>query len=349
MHTKVSMADEPSIREAAGLLRAGEVVAFPTETVYGLGANGLDAAAVMRIFEAKERPCDNPLILHIARAKEIQGLTPRVDPRAWKLMERFWPGPLTLIHPKAACVPDEATGGLGTVAVRMPAHPVALALIRAAGCPIAAPSANRSGRPSPTRVEHVLEDLDGRIPLILDGGPSRVGVESTVLDLTGSVPVLLRPGGITAEMLLPYVPDLQVDPAVLQPMGPRERPRSPGMKYRHYAPRASLSVVTGSVEDVRRALAVLYDRAEAEGRRAALLVSNQMRAALGARRCVALGDQEDVAGMTARLFDALRTLDAQGVEVAYSQGVDPVGMGLAMMNRLSRAAAFQTLAASEIR
>ncbi|HML49266.1 MAG TPA: L-threonylcarbamoyladenylate synthase, partial [Clostridia bacterium] len=170
MRTKVKAADAQSIEEAARYIRAGEVVAFPTETVYGLGANGLDASAVLRIFEAKERPCDNPLIFHIADAEALNSLTPRASPRARALMERFWPGPLTLIHAKAACVPDEATGGLGTVAVRMPAHPVALALIRAAGCPIAAPSANRSGRPSPTRAEHVLEDLDGRIPLILDGG-----------------------------------------------------------------------------------------------------------------------------------------------------------------------------------
>ena len=221
MLTKVRAADASAIQEGARRLRAGEIVAFPTETVYGLGANGLNADAVRRIFEAKERPCDNPLILHIADVEALDRLTARVNPRARALMERFWPGPLTLILPKAACVPYETTGGLETVAVRMPAHPVALALIRAADCPIAAPSANRSGRPSPTQADHVLEDLNGRIPLILDGGSSRVGVESTVLDLTGGTPVVLRPGGVTTEMLLPYLPDLQVDPAVFASYGSR--------------------------------------------------------------------------------------------------------------------------------
>lgn len=348
MDTAIIPADEAGIALGAALLREGRLVAFPTETVYGLGANGLDSGAVRAIFEAKGRPADNPLILHIAHNDALDALVREVPETARVLMAHFWPGALTLILPRAACVPDIVTGGLDTVAVRMPSHPVARALIERAGCPVAAPSANRSGRPSPTRAGHVFADMDGRIPLILDGGACAVGLESTVLDLTGVRPVLLRPGGVTPEQLLPYLPDLHLDAAISRPMAEGEKPRSPGTKYRHYAPTASLSIVVGAPELAARAMAGLYDRAETEGSRAALLVTRQLGALMGDRRCYVLGEAGDSAGMAAALFDSLRALDADNIQVAYAQDFHAGGMGLALMNRLSRAAAFQRLDAATV-
>ena len=246
MHTELCQADDASIRRAAALLRAGELVAFPTETVYGLGADALNAEASARIFAAKGRPADNPLIAHIAGENGLAGLI-ALEPCACAraLMRAFWPGPMTLIFPKSPRVPREVTAGLDTVAVRMPSHPVARALISAAQTPIAAPSANRSGRPSPTTAAHVLEDMEGRIPLILDGGPCEVGLESTVVDVTGARPRILRPGGVTLEMLEGVVGDVDVDEGVLHQLQAGSQARSPGMKYKHYAPKGEVTIVTG--------------------------------------------------------------------------------------------------------
>lgn len=333
MHTELCQADDASIRRAAALLRAGELVAFPTETVYGLGADALNAEASARIFAAKGRPADNPLIAHIAGENGLAGLIagePCACARA--LMRAFWPGPMTLIFPKSPRVPREVTAGLDTVAVRMPSHPVARALISAAQTPIAAPSANRSGRPSPTTAAHVLEDMEGRIPLILDGGPCEVGLESTVVDVTGVRPRILRPGGVTLEMLEGVVGDVDVDEGVLHQLQAGSQARSPGMKYKHYAPKGEVTIVTGprAAQEIAR----LYDAADG---RAAILAFSQ--ADYGARRVYRLKNAPG------ELFAALRQLDEDGMETIYAEDVPTTGVGLAVMNRLMRAAAFRVVEA----
>ena len=331
MHTELCQADEASIRRAAALLRAGELVAFPTETVYGLGADALNGEAAARIFAAKGRPADNPLIAHIAGESGLAGLI-ALEPCACAraLMRAFWPGPMTLIFPKSPRVPREVTAGLDTVAVRMPSHPVARALIRAAQTPIAAPSANRSGRPSPTTAAHVLEDMEGRIPLILDGGPCEVGLESTVVDVTGARPRILRPGGVTLEMLEGVVGDVDVDEGVLHQLQAGSQARSPGMKYKHYAPKGEVTIVTGprAAQEIAR----LYDAADG---RAAILAFSQ--ADYGARRVYRLKNAPG------ELFAALRQLDEDGMETIYAEDVPTAGVGLAVMNRLMRAAAFRVV------
>lgn len=331
MHTELCQADDASIRRAAALLRAGELVAFPTETVYGLGADALNGEAAARIFAAKGRPADNPLIAHIAGESGLAGLI-ALEPCACarKLMRAFWPGPMTLIFPKSPRVPREVTAGLDTVAVRMPSHPVARALICAAQTPIAAPSANRSGRPSPTTAAHVLEDMEGRIPLILDGGPCEVGLESTVVDVTGARPRILRPGGVTLEMLEGVVGDVDVDEGVLHQLQAGSQARSPGMKYKHYAPKGEVTIVTGprAAQEIAR----LYDAADG---RAAILAFSQ--ADYGARRVYRLKNAPG------ELFAALRQLDEDGMETIYAEDVPTAGVGLAVMNRLMRAAAFRVV------
>ena len=333
MHTELCQADEASIRRAAALLRAGELVAFPTETVYGLGADALNGEAAARIFAAKGRPADNPLIAHIAGESGLSGLI-ALEPCACAraLMRAFWPGPMTLIFPKSPRVPREVTAGLDTVAVRMPSHPVARALICAAQTPIAAPSANRSGRPSPTTAAHVLEDMEGRIPLILDGGPCEVGLESTVVDVTGARPRILRPGGVTLEMLEGVVGDVDVDEGVLHQLQAGSQARSPGMKYKHYAPKGEVTIVTGprAAQEIAR----LYDAADG---RAAILAFSQ--ADYGARRVYRLKNAPG------ELFAALRQLDEDGMETIYAEDVPTAGVGLAVMNRLMRAAAFRVVEA----
>lgn len=331
MHTELCQADDASIRRAAALLCAGELVAFPTETVYGLGADALNGEAAARIFAAKGRPADNPLIAHIAGESGLAGLI-ALEPCACarKLMRAFWPGPMTLIFPKSPRVPREVTAGLDTVAVRMPSHPVARALICAAQTPIAAPSANRSGRPSPTTAAHVLEDMEGRIPLILDGGPCEVGLESTVVDVTGARPRILRPGGVTLEMLEGVVGDVDVDEGVLHQLQAGSQARSPGMKYKHYAPKGEVTIVTGprAAQEIAR----LYDAADG---RAAILAFSQ--ADYGARRVYRLKNAPG------ELFAALRQLDEDGMETIYAEDVPTAGVGLAVMNRLMRAAAFRVV------
>lgn len=248
METEIVAVDKENVRdedllEAAHIIRKGGLVAFPTETVYGLGANALNEEAAKKIYEAKGRPSDNPLIAHIAQCSELEPLVSEIPEAGRRLMEAYWPGPLTLVFPKSDRVPYGTTGGLDTVAVRMPSDPVARALIRLAEVPVAAPSANTSGRPSPTEAGHVYEDMNGRIDMILDGGPVGIGLESTIVDVTGPVPMLLRPGAITLEMLRETVGDVEVDPAVSGPVTLDRKPKAPGMKYRHYAPAAELILV----------------------------------------------------------------------------------------------------------
>lgn len=332
--------DPAVIARAGAVLARGGLVAFPTETVYGLGANALDPAAVARVFAAKGRPADNPLIVHVATLEELPRVAGEVPPLAQRLARRFWPGPLTLVLPRAAAVPAAASAGLATVAVRMPDHPVALALIHAAGVPVAAPSANRSGRPSPTCAGHVAEDLGDAVDLLLDAGPTRIGVESTVLDVTEDPAVLLRPGGVTLEEL----------EEVLGPGGVRVWPeagagtpesgpaRSPGMKYVHYAPAAPVYLYTGERAAVRAALAATLHDARSRGERVGLLATEATLAELAPLASEAESLGREPAEAATRLFASLRALDSRGVASILVEGIAETGLGFAVMNRLRRAA-----------
>ena len=326
---------------AARVIRAGGLVAFPTETVYGLGANGLDGEAVSKIFEAKGRPQDNPLILHVAKKSDVKDLWLHVPDNAKRLMDAFWPGPLTLIFVKSGIVPDEVTAGLDTVAVRMPEHKTALALIRAAGVPIAAPSANLSGRPSPTTAAHVMEDMDGRIDVVLDGGPCSVGVESTVLTLVGK-PTILRPGGITKEMLEQVIGEVEVSPAVLRPLKDGEIAESPGMKHKHYAPDAEVVVAVGSPRRIASIICREYEIEEAMGKTCIVLGTEQTRTCYNGMNCDIIGDREEPASLCRELFSALRRWSGK-YDVIFAEGVEENDQGLAYMNRLLRAAGFTVL------
>lgn len=333
METRCLPIREDTIQEAAALLRQGGLVAFPTETVYGLGANALDQRAVLSIFAAKERPADNPLIVHVAEESQLQGLCLVTD-TARKLMRAFWPGPLTVLLKKSPLVPDETTAGLPSVAVRCPSHPGANWLLRACGLPIAAPSANRSGRPSPTSAQHVFEDMQGRIPLILDGGSCQVGVESTVLDLTGEQPCVLRPGAVTPEEIAAVAGGCTVAPSVMRPLKEGESAPSPGMRHRHYAPHAKMTVFVGNDDRVAAEIARRYDAAE----NAAILCHTRLLPAFGGRRAFPLGDTPEEGAHL--LFQRLREMDEMGVSLILAQGWEAKGEGLAVMNRMARAAAF---------
>ena len=326
---------------AGRVIRSGGLVVFPTETVYGLGANGLDGEAVLRIFEAKGRPADNPLILHIAKKSDAKPLWRHVPDTARRLMDEFWPGPLTLIYLKSDIVPDEVTAGLDTVAVRMPEHRTALALIRAAGVPIAAPSANLSGKPSPTRIEHVLEDMDGRADVIIDGGPCAVGVESTVLSLVGA-PTILRPGGVTREMLEAVIGPVRVANAVLHPLGENETAASPGMKYRHYAPDCEVVVAEGSPRSAAAIINREYARAELDGKNCVIFATEQTKSYYKGKKYVIIGDRDMPGTLCASLFAALRD-DSEGVDCIFAEAVPAEKQGLAYMNRLLRASGFTVL------
>lgn len=339
MQTKLCMANARSIAQGAKWIRAGEVVAFPTETVYGLGADALNPIAVHKIFDAKGRPADNPLIVHIAEEEELPALVTAVPDMAKKLMKAYWPGPMTLIFPKSDDIPDIVSAGGETVGVRMPQSAVARALITQAGCPIAAPSANRSGSPSPTTAQRVLEDMNGRIPLILDGGESLVGVESTVIDVTGTVPIILRPGGITPEMVAQVCGEVQIDAHVMRPLEEGEAARSPGMKYKHYAPRASVIVFDGEAAAVQRAICARYDAAKQHGQAPMIFAPREHD--YGTRTVYAWGSASHPEEAAAALFEALRQMDDEGADIILAEGVDKTGIGLAVMNRLGRAAGFQ--------
>jgi L-threonylcarbamoyladenylate synthase len=325
-----------AVELAAILLRQGKLVAFPTETVYGLGANALEARAVERIFAAKGRPSDNPLIVHLAGTEQLGDLAENIPEEAWRLAGRFWPGPLTLVLKSRKIVPREVTGGLDSVALRVPAHPLALALLRQAGLPVAAPSANVSGGPSPTTAAHVLEDLAGRIEAVLDGGPCAMGVESTVLDIRGGRPVILRPGGVTAEEISAF---LGIEcPVASWPETGREPPPSPGLKYAHYAPRAPLYLVLGRPEAVLERLVALRDEFLARGLSVGLLLSGESAGKLGLTHTEILGPKDDVAALAANLYGALRRFDRQGIDIILAEGHAEQELGVALMNKLRKAA-----------
>lgn len=340
MKTERLKADEQGIARAGELLREGKLAAIPTETVYGLAANALDGKAVAKIFAAKGRPMDNPLIVHIAKLEDILPLVSEFPARARALAEAYWPGPLTIILPKADCIPDEVSAGLSTVAVRFPSHPAAQAVIRAAGVPLAAPSANSSGKPSPTSAAHVLLDMDGRIDAVLDGGDCGVGVESTVVTLVPERPRLLRPGGITPEQLRAVLGDLEIDPAVTDQLAEGQKAISPGMKYKHYAPAAKVTILRGT----QRAYLDYVNAHTAEGV-FALCFDEDIE---GLRvPFVSYGKEADSASQAHLLFDALRVLDERGAKIVYARCPSQQGVGLAVYNRLIRAAGFSFLDVEE--
>lgn len=364
--------------EAAALLREGRLVAFPTETVYGLGGDAFDPTASKRIYAAKGRPSDNPLIVHIARVCELEDLCEDIPASAYALAEAFWPGPLTMIMKKKDCIPKETTGGLDTVAIRMPSHPIANRLILEAGIPIAAPSANASGRPSTTKAEHVIEDLDGKIDMIIDGGSSDIGLESTIVDLTVSPALILRPGFITVEMLKKVIPDIEYDAAVLK----REKnenivAKAPGMKYRHYAPKGDLTIFEGSDGAISDRIKTEAEERLSEGHRVGILCSTELaeymktvfselnaeyyekkalcdndRTNNGIAKTVngcnnesavfvsVLGSRKDELKIASGLFDALRSFDEEGIGFIYAEGFSTHDLGQAIMNRLIKAAGY---------
>lgn len=361
------------IQAAARLIQEGSLVAFPTETVYGLGADALNPQASRKIYEAKGRPSDNPLIVHISNMADLEKIALHIPPKARKMAEKFWPGPLTMIFEKSQAVPVETTGGLQTVAVRMPDHPVALSLIQAAGGFIAAPSANTSGRPSPTLAEHVAEDLDGRIPMILDGGPVGIGIESTIVDFSEDTPMVLRPGYITPSMIEEVIGTVEMDPALLQePSALQEghsvpgsesmqagreagkcrlgregsqdpgqgglRPKAPGMKYRHYAPKAELILVEGSQGKVQEKINSLVKEGIAAGKRIGIIGTDETKDLYPSGIVKSIGTRAEEDTIAQHLYGILREFDQLEVDRIYSESFFSPGLGQAVMNRMLKAA-----------
>ncbi len=339
LHVDPSLPEPEPIALAAAAIRAGQLVAFPTETVYGLGANALDPAAVARIFAAKQRPATDPLIVHLADAGQLERIAVGIPPAVERLAERFWPGPLTLVLHRGPRVAPNVSAGRATVAVRVPAHPVAHALLSACDLPIAAPSANLFSRPSPTTAQHVLADLDGRVDIILDGGATTIGLESTVVDLTQTPPVLLRPGGVPAELLLDLLPDLRV-PAAPMLTAEGEAAASPGTLLKHYAPHATVVLLRGDAVAARDRAQAILDELHGAGMRAGILVPDEefpLYAGLHAE-VVGLGPSSDLLAVARYLFARLRELDSLGVDVILAREVAAGGLGTAIRDRLFRAA-----------
>lgn len=351
----LSNEDIGKIDEAAEVLQKGGLVAFPTETVYGLGGNALYKEAAKHIYTAKGRPSDNPLIVHIADSASLEKIAARVSEDAWLMAKTYWPGPLTMIFPKADCIPRETTGGLDTVAVRFPSHPVAMELIRRAGVPVAAPSANLSGRPSTTTAHHCVEDLTGRVDLILDGGSCEIGLESTILDMSGDQPRLLRPGAITREMIaetLGIIPEEDV--ALKGPLAPGVKPKAPGMKYRHYAPQAPMVIVTDREENGKTAetiLRLIHEKeAEQPGIRIAVICTEECQQELMEKGfCPAehivktCGSRKNKNTIAHNLFELLREMDEEEAGYIIAEGCSEEDLGQAVMNRMKKAAAWQII------
>lgn len=327
----------PQVVDAARFLRENEVVAIPTETVYGLGGNAESDTAVEKIYKAKGRPGDNPLIIHIAEKEQLNRFVAEISAKAQILMDKFWPGPLTIIFKlKEGILSEKATAGLATVGVRMPAHPVALALLKTCGLPIAAPSANSSGKPSPTKADHVIDDLNGKIAGVLDGGSTGVGVESTVLDCTEEIPVILRPGGVTKEQLEDVIGKVVIDRALVDESA---KPKAPGMKYRHYAPNAEMYLVSGS----RGFLQQLVDEKRREGLQVGVLTTKEYQHDYKADVVLACGERADLESVAAALYDTLRRFNQLNVDVIFSEMFPGSGVGEAIMNRLQKAAGHKVI------
>ncbi len=335
MKTEVLKPTEEAIEKAVRIIKNGGVVGIPTETVYGLGANAYDEEAVTRVFEAKGRPSDNPMIVHVASIDDIYPLVKGVPEKAVALAEKYWPGPLTIIMEKSERVPMRTSGNLPTVAVRMPSHPVMREIIQKSGLPIAAPSANLSGSPSPTNAKYVFDDMNGKIPLIIDGGDSSVGVESTVITLVGEKPKLLRPGGVTPEELEDVLGEIEIDIAVKNQLKDNEKASSPGMKYKHYAPKTHVVIIRASKEKYIEYLKENKDRC------AALCFDDEKDDV--PVKCVTYGKSYDSYSQAKRLFDALRECDKLGAEVVFAHCPSDKGMGLAVYNRLIRSAGFNII------
>ncbi len=338
--------DLPKIQSAAEIIQKGGLVAFPTETVYGVGADALNPVAVLALFAAKKRPLDNPPIVHVADPEEVYRLVEEVPAKAQILMEKFWPGPLTLIFKRSSLVPKETVAGLETVAIRMPKHKVALELIKLSRCPIAAPSANLAGKPSPTTAQHVYEDLNGRIDAIIDGGATNIGVESTVVDLSVDPPMLLRPGGTPFEALKNVLCDMKLHVFVeaeqeltLQDI------RSPGMKHKHYAPKAEVILIEGNVPGVTAKIKELSESFKHKGQKVGILATDETQTAYKADVIKSLGSRSNLASVAQNLFRLLREVDAENVDVIIAEGVSSDGLGLAVMNRLRKASGYHIIKA----
>lgn len=334
--------DQEAIARAGEILKRGGLVAFPTETVYGLGGDALNENSSRLIYAAKGRPSDNPLIVHITNMEALKKIVTEIPPAARKLAERYWPGPLTMIFHKSSAVPLATTGGLDTVAVRMPSHKTARAMIDAAGGYIAAPSANRSGRPSPTVARYVIEDLDGLVDMIIDGGEVNIGLESTIIDLTGEVPTILRPGYVTQDMLTETLGLVDVDRTILD-ANSRQAPKAPGMKYRHYAPKGNLSIVEGEPE---RVVSYINERISAlrkEGRKTGVIATDETVARYHGDDIKSVGSRRDEEVIARHLFRILREFDDDNVEVMFTESFETAGIGQAIMNRLLKAAGHQVI------
>ena len=352
METKIekldkNQIDESIIGKAGEILRNGGLVAFPTETVYGLGANALDEAAARRTYEAKGRPSDNPLIVHIAEPEALGKIVKDVSEKAKKVMHAFWPGPLTLIFDKTDAVPLGTTGGLSTVAVRMPVNEIAQKLILAGGGYISAPSANTSGRPSPTNADHVREDLEGKIDMILDGGNVDIGVESSILDMTVEPPMILRPGAVTKEMLEQVIGEVAVDKTLLTAQS-MEPPKAPGMKYRHYAPKAQLTLVQGEIGEVTKAIRQLAYVMTRQGLKVGIIATNETVDQYTNGVIKNIGARDHESSIAKNLYRILREFDDEEVDVIYSEEFQTEGIGTAIMNRLEKAAGHQIIKAADI-
>lgn len=336
-----------TIRLAASLIRQGGLVAFPTETVYGLGADALNPDAILTLFKAKKRPHDNPPIVHVGKIEDVYKLATEVPAKAERLMQLFWPGPLTLIFKRSKIVPDVTVAGLDTIAVRMPRHNVALALIRESSCPIAAPSANLAGKPSPTTAGHVLEDLYGRIDAVLDAGPTHIGVESTVLDITVEPPQILRPGGAPYEALREILGEVELHPvAVAEKESFVNKARSPGIKHKHYAPKAGMVLVEGELSAVIEKVKELAEDYMRKGRKIGVLATNETISNYNVDIVKSLGSRSDLAEIARNLFKILREFDSEGVEIIIAEGVPAEGLGLAVMNRLRKASNYKIIKVS---
>ena len=336
--------DPQVIRRAGDILKRGGLVAFPTETVYGLGGDALNREAARKIYAAKGRPSNNPLIVHIADMEHLEAIATEIPEKARKLASVWWPGPLTMIFNKKDIVPDATSGGLSTVAVRMPNHPIALELIRAAGGYIAAPSANTSGRPSPTIAEHVREDLDGKIDMILDGGEVRIGLESTIVDFTDEIPMMLRPGYINMEKLEEILGEVLIDPAILDENASENiRPKAPGMMYRHYAPKAQLTIVEGGETEVVDRILALAEQACREGKSVGIIAADETAESYKGYDVKNIGSRETDKEIARRLFRVLREFDDEGTDIILSESFETPRMGQAIMNRLLKAAGHRVI------
>ncbi|TCT13100.1 translation factor SUA5 [Natranaerovirga pectinivora] len=335
--------DDNKIKEAAAILKEGGLVAFPTETVYGLGANALDVDAANKIYKAKGRPSDNPLIVHIANVESLNELVAYLPEKGKKVIEAFWPGPLTLILNKSKNIPDNITGGLNTVAVRMPSHPIAIEVIKEAKIPIAAPSANTSGRPSPTNANHVIEDLEGKIDMIIDGGMVDIGLESTVIDFTSDIPLILRPGYITKEMIENVIGKIEIDKALLEEFAHSEAPRSPGMKYKHYAPKAPLNIIDGELDKVVCKINELLLDNEKKGLKVGIIATKQTKMYYNSGIVKVIGDRNHENEIAKHLFKTLREFDALGVDIILSESFNENYLGQAIMNRLLKASGYKII------